>query len=185
MSRTVPPGRFIAVVGPSGAGKDSVMEAYCAAHPDVMRTRRVITRSEEAVGEEADGVSPAEFDALAAAGGFALHWQAHGLSYGIPASVEAALAEGRDVMANLSRSVLPLLQDRFARSAIVLITAPAEVLAMRLATRGRETPEEQARRLKRAQFQLAEGLDPIVIQNDGTLAEAVAGIEAALQPERA
>lgn len=107
------------------------------------------------------------------------------MSYGIPASVDAALAEGRDVMANLSRSVLPLLQERFARSAIVLITAPAEVLAMRLAARGRETPEEQARRLKRAQFQLAEGLAPIVIQNDGTLAEAVAGIEAALQPERA
>lgn len=185
MTRAGPQGRFIAVVGPSGVGKDSVMDAYCAAHPTVLRTRRVITRWAEAVGEDSDAVSVAEFQAMAAAGEFALHWQAHGLHYGIPKGVDAALAEGRDVMANLSRSVLPMLAERFERSAILLITAPEEVLAARLAARGRETVEEQARRLKRAQFQIAEGLNPIEICNDGPLSQAIAQIDAALQPERA
>lgn len=156
------------------------MEAYCAAHPEVDRVRRVITRSEEAVGEDAEGVSLSRFEARVAEGGFALHWFAHGLNYGIPASVHNTLAEGRDVMANLSRAVLPQLADLFDRSAILMITAPAEVLALRLAARGRETPEEQARRLKRANFQLAEGLNPIEIRNDGTLEEAVQQIEHAL-----
>jgi ribose 1,5-bisphosphokinase len=185
MTRTEPQGRFIAVVGPSGVGKDSVMDAYCAVHPTVLRTRRVITRSAEAVGEDSDAVSVTEFQAMEAAGEFALHWQAHGLYYGIPTGVDAALAEGRDVMANLSRSVLPVLTERFERSAILLITAPEEVLAARLAARGRESVEEQARRLKRAQFQIAAELTPIVIRNDGPLAQAIAQIDAALQPERA
>jgi ribose 1,5-bisphosphokinase len=78
-----------------------------------------------------------------------------------------------------------MLAERFERSAILLITAPEEVLAARLAARGRETVEEQARRLKRAQFQIAEGLNPIEICNDGPLSQTIAQVDAALQPERA
>ncbi|MBR9650536.1 phosphonate metabolism protein/1,5-bisphosphokinase (PRPP-forming) PhnN [Thalassovita aquimarina] len=179
------PGRFIAVVGPSGVGKDTVMEAVCARHPEIRRVRRVITRSAEAGCEDAEAVTPEEFEAQVRRGDFALHWQAHGMRYGIPASVDAELSAGRDVLANLSRAVLPELEKRFDRSMIVSITASPQVLAARLAARGRETAEEQAKRLQRADFRLAEGLNPVVIRNDGTLDEAVAAFSAALQPERA
>ncbi|WP_323781349.1 phosphonate metabolism protein/1,5-bisphosphokinase (PRPP-forming) PhnN [Thalassovita sp.] len=179
------PGRFIAVVGPSGVGKDTVMEAVCDRHPEIRRVRRVITRSAEAGGEDADAVTFEEFEARAQRGDFALFWDAHGLRYGIPASVYVDLAEGRDVLANLSRAVLPELETRFDRSMIFSITASAQVLAARLAARGRETEEEQTKRLQRADFRLAEGLNPVVIRNDGTLGEAVAAFSAALQPERA
>ncbi len=179
------PGRFIAVVGPSGVGKDTVMEAVCTRHPEIRRVRRVITRSAEAGCEDAEAVTPEEFEAQVRRGDFALHWQAHGMRYGIPASVDAELSAGRDVLANLSRAVLPELEKRFDRSMIVSITASPQVLAARLAARGRETAEEQAKRLQRADFRLAEGLNPVVIRNDGTLDEAVAAFSAALQPERA
>lgn len=178
-------GRFIAVVGPSGAGKDTVMEAVCQRHPELVRVRRVITRSAEAVGEDAEGVSDAVFEEMAGSGAFALHWRAHGLRYGIPAGVDDDLAAGRDVLANLSRAVLPELAGRFVRSAIVLITASDEVLAKRIALRGRESAEDQSKRMKRANFALAEGLNPIVIRNEGPLEQAVAEFEAVLQPERA
>ncbi|THD76714.1 phosphonate metabolism protein/1,5-bisphosphokinase (PRPP-forming) PhnN [Thalassobius vesicularis] len=178
-------GRFIAVVGPSGAGKDTVMEAVCTRHPEIYRVTRVITRSPEAAGEDATSVSEAEFTEMVAAGAFALHWRAHGLAYGIPASVDQHLAEGRDVLANLSRAVLPLMSDRFERSMTVVITASADVLAQRLQDRGRESAEDMAKRLERADFALPAGISPVVIRNEGTLETAVAAFEAALQPERA
>ncbi|MGH1355034.1 MAG: phosphonate metabolism protein/1,5-bisphosphokinase (PRPP-forming) PhnN [Thalassovita sp.] len=178
-------GRFIAVVGPSGAGKDTVMEAVCKRHPDLLRVRRVITRSAEAVGEDAEGVSDAVFEDMVRDGGFALNWRAHGLRYGIPSSVHEDLEAGRDVLANLSRAVLPGLAQTFRRFEIVLITASADVLARRISARGRESVADQALRLKRADFALADGVNPIVIRNEGTLDQAVAAFEAVLSPERA
>jgi ribose 1,5-bisphosphokinase len=178
-------GRFIAVVGPSGAGKDTVMEAVCARHSDLRRVRRVITRSPEAVGEDAEGVTPEAFEKMAEIGAFVLDWHAHGLRYGIPIGVLDELNAGRDVLANLSRAVLPELSKTFERPRIVLITASSEVLASRIGARGRESAEDQAKRLKRADFALADGLNPIVIRNEGTLDQAVAAFEAVLMPESA
>jgi ribose 1,5-bisphosphokinase len=86
-------------------GKDSLMDALIARRPDLHRVRRVITRPVEAGGEVFDTTS-ALFAARAAGGDFALHWTAHGLSYGVPASVRDVLGTGRDALVNLSRGVL-------------------------------------------------------------------------------
>ncbi|KIC06312.1 ribose-phosphate pyrophosphokinase, partial [Leisingera sp. ANG-M1] len=75
-------GPVIAVVGPSGVGKDSLMSALAVSCPQLRLMRRVITRAPEAGGEDYQAVSEAEFSALAESGVFALHWQAHGLHYG-------------------------------------------------------------------------------------------------------
>ncbi|WP_421702129.1 phosphonate metabolism protein/1,5-bisphosphokinase (PRPP-forming) PhnN [Aliiroseovarius sp.] len=177
-------GCFIAVVGPSGVGKDTLMEA-AAAQTDMVLARRVITRPSEAGGEDFDGVSEAEFDRRLAAGGFALHWPAHGLRYAIPAEIDTVLAQGRNVLANLSRAVLPQLASRFEHHRIVLLTAAPEVLAARLAARGRESEEDITRRLKRASFQLEQDLKPVVVENNGTLDQAIADFIRACQPVRA
>ena len=90
-------GRLIAVVGPSGVGKDTVMAALVAADPRLALVRRVITRPSDAGGEDFDGVDRATFETMRDAGAFALWWSAHELSYGIPVEVDAALAAGRDM----------------------------------------------------------------------------------------
>ncbi|MBC7181481.1 MAG: phosphonate metabolism protein/1,5-bisphosphokinase (PRPP-forming) PhnN, partial [Roseovarius sp.] len=56
------PGRAFAVVGPSGAGKDTLIDAARAARPDLQVIRRVITRPEALGGEDFEGVSEVEFD---------------------------------------------------------------------------------------------------------------------------
>jgi ribose 1,5-bisphosphokinase len=178
------PGRLIAVVGPSGVGKDSVMAGLAAARPGLVRVRRVITRDPNAGGEDFEAVTPALFAARAAGGDFALHWQAHGLCYGIPRGVHDVLARGQDALANLSRGVLGPAARVFPGLHVLHITARPEVLAARLAARGREGRAEIAGRLARAAPDFPQGIAVTGIDNSGRLEAAVAAALAALYPER-
>ncbi len=167
-------GRFIAVVGPSGVGKDSIIEALCDVLPSAVRCRRTITRAAEAGGEDHEAVDVDTFHARAERGDFLLWWRAHGLSYGIPLSVRADLTSGRDVIANLSRGKLAEANDLFERFVVLSISADEAVLAQRLATRGRESAEDRTKRLARAHLAVPNGLRVIEIDNSGKLEDAVA-----------
>jgi ribose 1,5-bisphosphokinase len=166
-------GRFIAIVGPSGVGKDSVMQAMAARDPRIVLARRMITRPSDAGGEDFDGVTVEEFQALHAADAFALSWEAHGLHYAVPATVDAYLQEGRDVLANLSRAVLIRAKDRFAQFEVINLTADRDVLAARLAARGRETAAQIAGRLDRATAGLPDGITALHLDNSGPLDQTV------------
>lgn len=168
-------GTMVVVVGPSGAGKDSVM-AYAArqfaGEPRLGFVRRVITRPPDAGGEAHEAVDAAGFQARAAAGAFAVSWDAHGLSYGIPRETLDRLSEGMTLVANGSRSALPAFAAAYERLKVVLITARADILAARLAARGRESTEAIARRLDRAVPEIVVAADTVVIDNSGALEEA-------------
>jgi ribose 1,5-bisphosphokinase len=173
-------GRLFAVVGPSGAGKDTLLAAAAAARPALVVARRVITRPEAAGGEASEGVDAATFAARAARGDFALTWEAHGLRYGIPATIDAVLAEGRDVAFNGSRAVLAQAAARYPGLVVLHVTAPVPVLAARLAARGREDAADIAARLARAGFALPEGLTVRLVDNGGALDAGIAAFLAAL-----
>ncbi len=178
-------GRLVGVVGASGVGKDSVMAALAARQDRVRLVRRVITRAPGAGGEAFEPVSESAFEARARAGAFVLSWRAHGLCYGVPAGLRADLAAGHLCLVNLSRSVLREAQALFPGFVVVHLTAPVEVLAARLAARGREGAEVIAARLARARFALPAGLNTVIeVENTGTVEEAAAAVWAALQPER-
>ncbi|SEO58413.1 ribose 1,5-bisphosphokinase [Salinihabitans flavidus] len=175
-------GRLIAVVGPSGVGKDSVMRAMAERRPDLHLVRRVITRTPDAGGEDFDPVSEEAFAARAARGEFALHWRAHGLCYGVPAGVVDVLDDGRDALVNLSRTALPEAAEKFRGLKVLALTAAPEVLARRLAARGRESEAEIAGRLARAGYAIPGGLDVIEVVNNGPLAQTAEAALAALYP---
>ncbi|NIZ15281.1 phosphonate metabolism protein/1,5-bisphosphokinase (PRPP-forming) PhnN [Phaeobacter sp. HF9A] len=179
-------GPVIAVVGPSGVGKDSLMQGLAVADPRLRAMRRVITRAPEAGGEDYQPVTEAEFEALATAGVFALHWRAHGLRYGIPRDIEALRIGASGVLVNLSRAVLLQAQEVFDDFRVISVTATPEVLAARLAARGREDAAEVQRRLSRASLALPEGLAQLFeVDNSGALGKAVAAAQAIIQAERA
>ena len=176
----------IAVVGPSGVGKDSVMAALEARAPGISRARRVITRPEGEEGEDFDRVSVERFQQLVAQDAFALHWRAHGLLYGVPKGIDDLRHQSDAVLVNLSRSVLLQAQEVFGDLIVVSLTADPDVLAHRLSLRARECGPEQARRLARAMRPLPEGLARVIeIDNSGSLEATVAAILSQLQPERA
>ncbi|MGK7753943.1 MULTISPECIES: phosphonate metabolism protein/1,5-bisphosphokinase (PRPP-forming) PhnN [unclassified Roseovarius] len=186
MCAPVHTGRLVGVVGPSGVGKDSVMRALAERHAGVRLVRRVITRAADARGEVFEPVSEHAFEARVQARAFALHWRAHGLRYGVPVSVNEDVAAGHLCLVNLSRAVLADAQAMFPGFAVVHLTAPVDVLASRLAARGRESAEVIAVRLARAGFALPEGLERVIeVENTRTVSETAAEVWDKLQPERA
>jgi len=178
-------GQLIAVVGPSGAGKDTLIDAARTARPDLLIVRRVITRPTEAGGEEFDGITEAEFTTRKARGDFALDWRAHGLRYGLPSLQIAEHLAGRDVLFNGSRHALEAAAILFPHLRVIRVSAPSAVLRDRLLARGRETAEEIDARIARASYDVPAALHVTDVVNGGPLSEGVARFLAALQPVNA
>jgi len=166
------PGHLILVVGPSGAGKDTLLahvrEATREAD-DIIVARRVVTRASSAA-EDHDSLSEAAFDQALADGAFAIWWGAHGNRYGIPRAAEDAIRAGRTVLCNVSRAVVAPLRARYARVTAVLVTAPEDVLRQRLAARERASDGDIGKRVARAGE--VDVQPDVVIENVGAAADA-------------
>jgi ribose 1,5-bisphosphokinase len=169
--------RIVAVVGPSGVGKDSVIRGLVEADPRLIWLRRVVTRPADPT-EPFAPADEAAFDAMEVRDAFSLSWRAHGLRYGVPQSEIAALDADRTGLVNLSRAVLGRAVAVWPRLSVLSVTAPAEVLEGRLAARGREDAAEIAARLSRPVPAIPEGLPVLTLDNGGPLAASVAAARA-------
>jgi ribose 1,5-bisphosphokinase len=176
-------GCFVAVAGPSGVGKDTLIRGVkerLAGDRRFVFARRIITRQGDCT-EDHDSVSESEFEVLRERGAFLLHWSANGLSYGLPAGLGFDINEGRIVIANVSRAVLPEIRQRFRRHLVVHVTATPEVLAARLSARGREDAAAQQARLARALAQDAGVRADVTIDNSSNLSDSLLTFEEALK----
>ena len=173
-----PGGRLFLVVGPSGAGKDTLMiEARNSLTPDYVFPRRTITRPNHPGVEDHVSVTSYEFLGLELTRQFAMSWQAHNLNYGIPVAIERELREGRHVVVNVSRSVVQDVKARFDNVRVILVTAGREALASRLRSRGRDDAGDIAERLTREQ-----PVEPdFIVVNDGSVESGVAKLLLALR----
>ncbi len=167
------------VIGPSGAGKDSLMlaarqsldgEKFAFAH-------RYITRPADAGSENFVALSRAEYAVRHAHGLFWLTWTSHDLQYAIGREVLSWLQSGLTVIVNGSREYLSQAQKLCELSDVQLIPVwvhcDSQVLAQRLRARGRETaPQIEERLVRAAQFSAPDGA--LVIDNSGSLQQALA-----------
>jgi ribose 1,5-bisphosphokinase len=145
------PGRLILVVGPSGAGKDTLLgfaKAACAEDAKIVFPRRVVTR-EASSSEDNIALTPDEFREALARGDFAMHWAAHGHCYGLPRAIDDDIRAGRSVVVNVSRTVIEAARRAYANVVVIAITAPPEVLAKRIQMRARSTDGNSEQRLGR------------------------------------
>ena len=162
------------VVGPSGAGKDTLLDGARQALTGQTRfrfVRRVITRPPRPGMEDNDYADPQMFRRLRDTGEFALCWEAHGLCYGIPANIADTLRDGGVAVASVSRNVLADAAAKYP-TGIIEIIAPPAILASRLAARGREDAAGVTARLART-VPLPAALAITRLVNDRSVAEGV------------
>jgi ribose 1,5-bisphosphokinase len=145
------PGRLVLVVGPSGAGKDTLLglaKTACADDANIVFPRRAITR-EATASEDNEQLSPEAFREAVERGAFAVNWEAHGHCYGLRSAIDDDVRAGRTVIANVSRTVIGALRRAYLDVMVIAITAPSEILAKRLASRGRGSDGKIEQRLGR------------------------------------
>jgi len=173
-------------MGPSGAGKDSLlnslhqeMASLGKALPLIM-AQRTITRSHHQSNENHEAVDEASFESLLQSNAFALNWFANGLHYGIRHEQLAPMSKGSWVMVNGSRAYLEQAKLRFPGLTVLHITAPVDVLRRRLLARGRENENDIEARLSRSQSLESNPQDLYVI-NDGRLEDSLTKLKDLLQ----
>jgi ribose 1,5-bisphosphokinase len=165
------PGRLVLVVGPSGAGKDTLLglaKIACAGDRNIVFPRRVVTR-EASLAEDNEQLSLDAFRQAVARDEFAMHWEAHGHRYGLPRAIEDDIRQGRTVVVNVSRTVVEALRRAYADVVVIAVTAPPEILAERLAIRARGSDGKIEQRLGRAVDET--GALDITIHNVGNAQE--------------
>ena len=163
--------RLVLVVGPSGAGKDALLDRARIAFrddPRIVFARRIVTRT-SASAEDHDTMDEADFVRAERERAFLLSWRAHGLCYGLPASLRDDLTAGRTIVANVSRGVIALAEALGHPVRILHVTADPATLAARIAGRGRENAADIASRLARAPGLHSASTPIIEIRNDGSL----------------
>jgi len=181
-------GRLVLVVGPSGAGKDTLIDGAAGRLGrlgEFRFPRRFITRPADAGHENHVPVSHEAFERMRRNRKFALSWQAHGLAYGVSREIEDDLVAGRFPVVNVSRSVVQEATRAYEQVTVIWVDAPVSARAARLAARGRET--ESAIRARLLHVSTDCGVPPgtHVVNNDGTVEQAIAAFCAVLEALRA
>lgn len=168
-------GRLVLVVGPSGAGKDSVLRyamAHFAGDDRFVFPKRCVTREVDAAAEDHDSLDEQAFDALANGGAFALMWEAHGNKYGVRSDINTDLEIGRIVAVNVSRTIINEAGRHYQNALVAEITADPHVRATRLTKRGREAVDDILLRTQRQVAVSEHSLQVRVIKNDGNISDA-------------
>jgi ribose 1,5-bisphosphokinase len=175
--RSAAGGVLILVVGPSGAGKDTLLDAAKAQfdgdHPPEV-WRRVITRADQ-TGERHIVATEVDFARLLGEGGFFLAWEAHGLKYGVGIDILDVLRAGRTVVVSVSRQIISEARAKWPRTHVIYVTARESVRRQRLLARGRESLDGIDERLARGGIFDAPDADWLTrLDNSGALDDSVA-----------
>ena len=155
-----PQGRLVILSGPSGVGKDTVLEAWTKSNPRVQRVVAYTTRSPRA-GEN-DGVdyhfvTRQRFDELVEENAFLEHKLVHGNCYATPlADMQSMLLAGKVAVLKIDvQGALEVMKLRNDALSIFLMPPSVEELEKRIRTRGTDSSEVIEQRLQSARDEIA------------------------------
>lgn len=189
--RAVPKPRLIVISGPSGVGKDTIIDRLRLRCPDMYFAVTATTR--ERRGGEIDGIhyhfySKDEFLQKIALEEFLEHAEVYGHHYGVPRTpIRQALLRGQDVVLKVDTQGVQTIRQ-ITRGGIFIFIAPPSIdeLAQRLRSRKTDDPDAVMRRLRTAQRELLtiESFDYVAFNESDREDDTVTEIIAILTAER-
>jgi len=183
---------LVIISGPSGVGKDTIIQALRERprDPDYHYVVTCTTRARRP--GEIDGVSyqfltPEAFHSLRERGGLLEANEVHGNWYGTPrAQVREALAAGHDVILKIDVQGAQQVKERVPNALLVFVVPPSlEALFGRLRARATETADQLELRQRNAAIELArqEDYDYVVTNEDGQVERTAARIDEIIADE--
>lgn len=170
-----PKGTVFVIVGPSGSGKDTVLNWLRAAlkeRSEIQFVRRIVTRPADRDHEVHDTMDLQSFLSAKEAGAFAVSWQAHDLHYAIPVSVKHHLDQGGTAILNGARRALGHLEAAFPELQIIHLDVEPAKLEGRLANRGRNSDTNLSTRMAQQKLDFQAKTPIIHVANNGPVEEA-------------
>ncbi len=166
-------GKLIVLTGPSGVGKGTLMRSLLARHPELYYSVSATTRSPrpgEIDGKDYYFISRSKFEQLMAAGEF-LEWaEFAGNYYGTPREpVINQICSGKLVVLEIELEGARQIRRSFPEALSIFILPPSfSELEKRIRTRGQDSEEAIARRLRRAQDEInaADEFDIQIVNDD-------------------
>ena len=176
-------GHLYVIAAPSGAGKTSLMRALLERRPAVTFSVSCTTRAprpHEQDGRDYHFIDRAEFERLIKAGEFIEHADVFGNLYGTRKSiVDAALAEGRDLILEIDWQGARQVRKRLPEAVQIFILPPSWAeLEARLRKRATDSPEAIARRLAESVSEMSHWREFDFVIVNGDFDEALAELEA-------
>lgn len=183
-------GLMLVMSSPSGAGKTSISRAVMGEEPELRMSISVTTRAKrpaEVDGRDYHFITAERFAAMVEAGELLEHATVYGNAYGTPrAPVEAALAEGRDVLFDIDWQGAQQLREAAGDDMVGIFILPPSTteLADRLRTRAQDSEDTVRFRLAQIANDVTHWpeYDYVLINQD--LAVSVAAVRAILAAER-
>jgi guanylate kinase len=166
-------GHLYVIAAPSGAGKTSLLHTLMRRRPALSFSVSCTTRKprdHEQDGRDYHFVDRAEMERLIAADEFVEHANVFGNLYGTRRSVvEAALAEGRNLILEIDWQGAKQVRERLPQAIQIFILPPSRAeLEARLRNRASDSEEAIARRLAESEIEMSHwrDFDYIVINRD-------------------
>jgi guanylate kinase len=171
------PGNVFVVSAPSGAGKSTLVQRLVATVPDLIFSISFTTRKPrpgELDGRDYFFIDEERFAAMIHAGGFVEWVQVYGHHYGTGRDwLEGVLATGVDVLLDIETTGALNLKKAIPDACMIFILPPtAAALEARLRSRGKDSEEQIAIRLRHArhELELYPAYDYLILNDDLELA---------------
>jgi guanylate kinase len=191
------PGALLIIIsGPSGVGKDTIIDAIRRRERETGRDGQrhyVVTvttrapRAGEIQGVDYHFVSRDEFLRIRDARGFLEANEVHGNWYGSPRDqVRSALAGGKDAILKIDVQGAQIVKEQVSQALLIFVVPPSlETLFQRLRSRATETADELELRQRNAALEIArqDDYDHVVVNETGQVERTAEAIDAIIAQE--
>ena len=182
---------LLVLSGPSGVGKDAVLDRMRQRHPDIHYTVTATTRPRRPEEEHARDylfVTQEEFQQMLVKDELLEHAHVYERKYGVPrVPVRQALARGQDVVLKIDVQGAATIRSKVPDAVLVFLRPPSmEELERRLRQRQTDSSEQTALRLETARQEMAQTswFDHVLVNETDDLDGTVARVIDVLRAER-